>query len=138
MTYIAAALRRLVQERAGSACEYCLIPEAMTLVGHEVDHVVAQKHGGATRQENLALSCSICNLYKGTDLASIDPETGEVVPLFHPRRQRWTEHFRLAEGTIVPLSPMGRATARLLRLNHEDRVSERVLMVNAGLIQTLK
>ena len=102
MTYIPVALRRLVHERAGGACEYCLVPEAMTFAPHEVDHIVAQKHGGATDADNLALSCALCNMHKGSDLASIDPETGEVVPLFHPRRQRWSDHARGRDPRGLP------------------------------------
>jgi hypothetical protein len=131
---ISAALRRLVHERAGGRCEYCLMPEAMGFFPHEVDHVVAQKHGGATHQDNLALSCALCNKHKGTDLSSIDPETGRLVPLFHPRRDRWTDHFRIEKGALLPRTASGRVTVRLLQLNHADRVEERALLVAAGQI----
>jgi 5-methylcytosine-specific restriction endonuclease McrA len=47
-TYIPVALRRLVYDRANGACEYCWIPESATLMAHEVDHVIAEKHGGKT------------------------------------------------------------------------------------------
>ena len=80
MTHISAALRRLVHERAGGACEYCLAPEATALFAHEMDHVVAEKHGGTTTEDKLALACAACNLYKGSDIGSIDPVTGELVP----------------------------------------------------------
>jgi len=102
---VAAALRRAIHERAGGACEYCLIPEALAFAAHEVDHVVAQKHGGATEAENLALSCTLCNKHKGSDLASLDPETGALTPLYHPRRERWSEHFRIEEGKLPPADP---------------------------------
>jgi len=133
-TYIPAALRRLVRERAHGCCEYCLIPDAVTLATHAIDHVIAEKHGGLTAAENLALSCTICNLHKGSDLASVDPLTGEVVLLFNPRRDQWTEHFRLVEGRIEPLTPTGRVTVRLLQLNMTQRVEERSLLVAAGVI----
>ena len=55
--YVPVALRRLVRERAGDRCEYCLIPEQLTLAAHWVDHIVAEKHGGQTEEGNLALSC---------------------------------------------------------------------------------
>ena len=79
-TYIPSGLRQEVYDRAGGCCEYCLIPETAVLVSHEVDHIIAQKHGGLTESENLALSCTVCNKYKGTDLASLDPEMGAVAP----------------------------------------------------------
>src|SRR5436305_7567093 len=97
-THIPAALRRLTRERAGERCEYCLIPESATLFTHPIDHIIAEKHGGLTVADNLALSCALCNGFKGSDLASVDPATGVVVPLFHPRRDRWADHFRLEGG----------------------------------------
>lgn len=133
--YVPAALRRRVHERAGGACEYCLIPEGMTFAPHEVDHIVAQKHGGTTEEANLALSCTLCNKHKGTDLASIDPETGELTPLFHPRRHRWSEHFELANEQLAALTPIGRVTVRLLQLNHPDRLEERALLLAADLLR---
>jgi hypothetical protein len=87
-THIPAALRRPTRERAGERCEYCLIPESATFFTHPIDHIIAEKHGGLTAADNLALSCALCNGFKGSDLASVDPATGSVVPLFHPRRDR--------------------------------------------------
>lgn len=132
--YIPAPLRRIVRERARECCEYCLTPGSVVLVPHEVDHVIAQKHGGATVEDNLALSCFRCNRHKGSDLASVDPQSGDTVLLYHPRRDQWREHFRLAGAFILPLTATGRATARLLQFNQEDRVLERGWMVAAGLL----
>ncbi len=133
-TYVPAPLRRLVKQRAGDCCEYCLVPQSAVFVGHEVDHIVAEKHRGETAEENLALCCAVCNKHKGSDLASIDPELGKIVPLFHPRRDRWNEHFHLSIGRIEPLTSTGRVTVHLLQLNHPDRVCERTLMHDAGQI----
>jgi len=134
-TYIPSALRQEVYDRAGGCCEYCLIPETAVLVSHEVDHIIAQKHGGLTESENLALSCTVCNKYKGTDLASLDPETGAVTPLFHPRQERWIDHFRLVGVEIVSLTATGRVTVRLLQLNHSDHIEDRNLLLAAGMLQ---
>lgn len=123
--YILPALRQLVYERAGGCCEYCLIPESVVFASHEIDHIIAQKHGGLSEADNLALSCVLCNKHKGSDIASLDPTTGAIVPLFHPRRDRWSEHFQLNGAQIIPLSPTGRATVRLLQLNHPNRFVER-------------
>src|SRR5947199_7728775 len=120
--YVPVGLRRRVRERAGGRCEYCLFPEAPTLALHWVDHVVAEKHGGQTEEGNLALSCVLCNQRKGSDSTSIDPETGQITPLFHPRRDRWPDHFQVVEARIEPLTPVGRVTVRLLQLNHSDRL----------------
>jgi hypothetical protein len=80
-THIPSALRRQVRQRARECCEYCLIPESMAWAFHAIDHIVAEKHGGTTAADNLALACTVCNARKGTDLASIDEETGSIEPL---------------------------------------------------------
>ena len=134
-TYIPVALRRQVEERAHSCCEYCLVPDFATFASHEIDHIIAEKHGGRTESENLALSCTLCNKYKGSDLASIDPNTEKILPLYHPRQNLWSEHFQLSRAEFTPLTAIGRVTIRLLQLNRPDRVEERQLLLNAGIIE---
>lgn len=123
--YVPAALRRLVRERASGRCEYCLAAEQLTYGSHWVDHVIAEKHGGQTAEENLALSCKLCNQRKGTDLSSIDPNTNELTPLFNPRRDAWADHFQWAGALVEARTAVGRVTLRLLQLNHPHRVAER-------------
>ncbi len=125
VTYIPAALRRLVEERANRICEYCLLPANLAFFPHEVDHVIAEKHGGVTDADNLAFTCWRCNRHKGSDLGSFDPETGAFSFLFNPRTQQWSEHFKCEELTLVGLTPEGRTTARLLQLNSDERLAER-------------
>jgi HNH endonuclease len=125
VTYIPAELRRRVIERAQNRCEYCLLPAEVAFFPHEVDHVIAEKHGGATEIENLAFACWRCNRHKGSDLASFDPQTQTLSPLFNPRRQVWAEHFASEGEMIVGLTPEGRTTVNLLRLNSEERLAER-------------
>jgi len=133
-SYIPASIRQLVYDRAQGFCEYCLIPNDFVLVPHEVDHVIAQKHGGQTSADNLALSCTLCNRYKGSDLASIDPETGQVIPLFNPRRENWSDHFEVIQGEIIAKTTIGKVTIRLLQLNRPEQVLERQILQNAGLL----
>ena len=83
-TYLSAALRRLVYERANQACEYCLIPEVVAFISHEVDHIIAEKHGGKTEESNLALACAICNKNKGSDVASVAPQTQQIIACIIP------------------------------------------------------
>ena len=128
MSDIEPALREDVRQRAGGFCEYCRISERFTLAEHEIDHVIALKHGGETVTGNLALCCAICNRFKGSDIASIDPETGQLAGLFHPRLDRWHDHFVFRDGEIVGLSAKGRVTVTLLRINRPARVSERRLL----------
>ena len=93
MTYIPIALRQIVVNRANQRCEYCLLPDLVTYYPHEVDHIQAEKHEGKTVADNLCLSCIQCNRHKGSDLASVDPATGDIVMLFHPRKDQWNDHF---------------------------------------------
>jgi len=132
VTYISAELRRIVFERAEERCEYCLYPEAYSFLSFEIEHVVAEKHGGAAMLDNLALACPYCNRHKGTDLGSLDPETGQLTPFFNPRTQSWADHFRLEGAAIVPLTPEGRVTIAILQFNHPDRIQERQRLIQAG------
>ncbi|MEA5569230.1 HNH endonuclease signature motif containing protein [Anabaena sp. UHCC 0399] len=93
LSYIPVALRRLVEERANYKCEYCLLPTKVAFFPHEIDHIIAEKHGGKTDAENLALTCWRCNRHKGTDLGSFDPQTGAFSFLYNPRSQQWSKHF---------------------------------------------
>ncbi|MGI8503946.1 MAG: HNH endonuclease [Hassallia sp.] len=125
MTYISSALRRLVEERANYRCEYCLLVAGVAFFPHEVDHVIAVKHGGATSADNLAFSCWRCNRYKGSDLGSFDPQTEAFCFLFNPRTQKWNEHFIIEDFRVLGLTPEGRTTANLLQLNSDERIAER-------------
>jgi hypothetical protein len=128
---VPAALRRLVQARARRRCEYCLIHEEDCHFPHEPDHVVAQKHRGPTHEGNLAWACYLCNLLKGSDIASVDIESGQIVRLFNPRADRWTDHFRLEDGKIVALTPVGRVTEFLLQFNQLQNLQQRRWLIEA-------
>jgi hypothetical protein len=132
MTRIPDPLRRLVYQRAEGRCEYCLLHELYTVKRHHIDHIRAEKHGGATDEANLCLSCPACNRYKGSDLTSIDPMTEAVTQLFNPRLDEWQNHFQLDDARIEGLTPQGRATVRLLRLNDVDSVDERARLIKLG------
>lgn len=88
-------------------CEYCLVHSEYTLFAHEVDHIVARKHSGASDIDNLAYACAQCNRFKGSDIAASDPESSELVHLFHPRTMSWADHFALDGPRIVGLTPVG-------------------------------
>jgi len=105
-----------------------LLDQADAGLPHEIDHVISRKHGGTGAIENLAYACYLCNRYKGSDIASLHPKTGSLVRLFHPRQDRWTDHFRIAGPILEPLTEVGIATAQLLRLNVAPRVAERKLL----------
>jgi hypothetical protein len=99
---------------------------------HEADHIIAEQHRGTTGFDNLAFACFHCNRRKGPNLASLDPNTGQLSPLFNPRVHQWAEHFRKDGAHIVPLSAIGRVTVELLRLNSPERLLVRVAVLQSG------
>jgi hypothetical protein len=125
MAYISAALRQQVEERANGCCEYCLAPANLSFYPHEVDHVIALKHEGTTTIDNLAFACWRCNRYKGSDLGSFDPQTGEYSFLFNPRTQIWDKHFYRQAAHIIGQTLEGRTTVYLLKFNTDERLAER-------------
>ena len=132
-SYIPAALRQLVLERAEGRCEYCRFPQDAAFLTFEVDHIISEKHGGATAAENLALACVFCNSFKGTDLGSLDPVTEQLTAFFNPRNQAWETHFQVeADGRLQPLTPEGRVTVAILQMNDPERILERRLLLHVG------
>jgi len=114
---IPAALRSLVIERANNCCEYCQLSQIGQEATFHIDHVKPRASGGLTVLENLALACVSCSLRKGAREMVLDPETSLELPLFNPREQIWSDHFRWENETTVPLSSIGRATIAVLALN---------------------
>lgn len=131
--YISAELRRLVFIRARGCCEYCRCQVRYSPGAFHIEHIHPVELGGETIAENLALACQGCNSHKYTKITARDPGTGKVVALFHPRQQRWDEHFGWNEdcSLILGLTPTGRATVAALQLNRERVVSLRRVLYQA-------
>lgn len=111
-----------VWERAGRKCEYCQFPSVYALVPFQIDHIIAEKHGGQTVLANLALACFYCNNYKGPNIAGLDQHTQEIVRLFHPRNDRWEDHFRWIGAILHGTTDIGRTTVQVLNINREDAI----------------
>ncbi|MBI3466876.1 MAG: HNH endonuclease [Planctomycetes bacterium] len=126
-------LRRLASDR----CDYCRLPAIYDPLPFQVDHIIAEQHGGATVIENLAWSCLHCNKHKGPNIAGIDPLTGEIVPLFHPRRQRWDRHFSWDGVVLIGRTRSARATIRVLAINDADFVAFRTELFAEGVYPPL-
>jgi hypothetical protein len=94
---------------------------------------VARKHGGSEDLSKLCVACERCNLFEGSDLSGIDPASGQVERLFHPRTQAWSDHFETRGPLIVGLTPTGRATVRVLSMNAGQRLQLRAALVAHGL-----
>lgn len=127
------ATRHIVRDRAGWRCEYCRIRQEHE-PGHtfHIEHIVARQHRGSSDPENLALACQLCNLLKGPNLTGIDPDSGIVTRLFDPRRDIWTEHFRLYGPHICGRTATGRTTVWLLEMNCDERVALREVLLQLG------
>lgn len=128
-------LEEVVWNRASAVCEYCRMPQQFDDLSFEIDHVVASSHGGKTVSGNLALSCYFGNRFKGPNLAGIDPRTGRLAKLFHPRRRAWARHFRWDGTVLVGLTPVGRVTIRMLHINDFLRVRLRTQLVSEGVLK---
>ena len=117
MSGISAEVRAEVVRRAGNRCEYCRLSQLGQEAAFHVDHVFPRSAGGSSAIDNLALACVSCSLRKWANHSAIDPDTGEVVWLFNPRKDSWNEHLRWQGQQVVPLTPTGRATVAALALN---------------------
>ena len=127
-----AGLRRLVWQRAHGRCEYCRMRQEFDELTFQIEHVIPRKHHGSDEAENLALACFACNNHKGTNLSGLDPQTGEMTRLFHPRRDDWDAHFQWQEGWLVGRTAIGRATIDVLAINLPYRWELRNALVEEG------
>lgn len=132
MSHIPIAIRRDVIDQAGNCCEYCLLSQSDIFFSFEIDHIIAEKHGGVTLIDNLCLSCPDCNAYKGSDISSIDSDSRVLTALYNPRTQKWDDHFKLDQFVIEPQTDVGRVTVLILKLNLPERVQDRRLYYDAG------
>ena len=129
------ATSRIVRERAGDRCEYCLLPAAHVLLRFEVEHVVARQHGGSDALGNLAYACLHCNKHEGPNLSGIDRagRRPRIVRLFHPRRHRWRYHFAFDGPRLVGRTAIGRVTVQVLAMNDPLAVLLREELIEEGL-----
>ena len=127
-----AGLRRLVWQRAGGHCEYCRMRQEFDELTFQIEHVIPKKHHGPDAPENLALACFACNNHKGTNLSGLDPQSGEMTRLFHPRQDDWAEHFQWDGASLVGCTAIGRATVDVLAINLSYRWELRVALIEEG------
>ena len=134
-SYIPSYLRDTVATLACLRCEYCHIPDLDSYYGFHIDHIISQKHGGLTILSNLAYACPDCNRYKGSDLGTYLNSTLILTRFFHPRVDTWHDHFETdTSGLILPKTDIGKATVNIFAINHPDRIIERQLLWQLGLI----
>ncbi len=126
-------LAKFVRERAGRRCEYCRLPQSSQEAAFHIDHIKPASARGPTNAKNLALACVTCSLRKAARTHARDPLSKEWVPLFHPRRDRWSDHFRWTpEFRLHGLTPTGRATITALGMNRPAVIAIRETLVKLG------
>jgi hypothetical protein len=130
-----AALREFVRQRAAGLCEYCHLPQGLSELAFHVEHIIPRQHSNDDSTENLALACPSRNLVKGPNLTGIDPDSKQITRLFHPRQDRWNEHFRYNRNHIEGKTAIGRVTISLLRMNDLHRLRVRALLLASGRLQ---
>lgn len=128
------ALRRFVTTRAQGCCEYCRSQEAYATERFSIEHIHPRAAGGMTVPDNLALACQGCNGHKAVTHTAPDPQTGELVALFHPRQHNWSQHFTWSEDKlqVLALTSTGRATVVRLRLNRPSLINLRRALLAIG------
>jgi hypothetical protein len=125
----------LVAERAHHRCEYCRAPESIFNAVLEVEHITPVANGGTSTEENLALACRSCNSFKGSRSSYIDPESGREERFYHPRQDRWNEHFSVSSESseIMAITAIGRVTAISLKMNSRSQLTARQFWTQLGL-----
>ncbi|MGH2369400.1 MAG: HNH endonuclease [Chloroflexota bacterium] len=126
--------RERLLAQAGDRCGYCRSSQRIMGVRLILDHLTPLGRGGVDDEENLWPSCQPCNGFKQARTEVRDLVSGDVVPLFNPRRQQWNEHFAWVDGgrRIDGRTAIGRATVAALRLNREELVEARGFWIQAG------
>ena len=134
MADLPAELLTRLKRQAGNRCGYCRTSVLLTSQPLSVEQIIPSARGGSSHEDNWWLSCRRCNEHKGIHIDGVDPNTGEQVPVFHPRRQAWHEHFAWSgDGTqVIGVTPCGRATVLALKLNNDDMIAARRLWVSVG------
>ena len=129
-----AGMRRIVVERAIGCCEYCWSQSRYSTHSFALEHILPKHRGGKTTLENLALACQGCNNHKHIKIKGRDPVSLQLAGLFHPRQQRWSEHFAWSDDYLemIGLTPTGRATIETLQLNREEVINLRRILIACG------
>jgi len=133
--YIPAVLREFVASRANHCCEYCRLPAERSFFSFHIDHIVSRKHGGETQADNLAYACSICNVNKGSDVATFLTDRTVSVRFYNPRIDHWHDHFAIEQtGSLTARTDIGQGTINILDLNHPDSIIERRELIRLALL----
>ena len=133
--YIPVNIQRAILELSHNYCEYCVLPSNFSTDFFHYEHIIPVSLNGETTLENLARSCGLCNNNKRDKIQHIDPLTQQMTKLYNPRQDIWTENFQWSDDDLhlVGLTPIGRATIGLLKLNRTNAINLRKLLKIADL-----
>ncbi len=131
---VTAQQKKAVAERANQCCEYCRSQLRFSMQPFSVEHILPRSQCGKTSLDNLALSCQGCNNHKYNKTEAIDPKSGNIVPIYHPRQQQWYKHFAWNDDftLVIGLTPIGCATVETLKLNRDGLVNLRRVLYSTG------
>lgn len=131
--YLSNKLKELVPKRANFRCEYCLLSAEFSYFPFHIEHIISIKHGGKSTSLNLAFACPLCNLKKGSDIATFLTNPNTLIRFFNPRTDNWDDHFHAENtGLIVAKTTIGAATIKIFNFNHPDSIIERSEMMRFG------
>jgi len=132
--YLPNSLRSQIEKADCGQCCYCQTQEINSGIPLSFDHILPQSKGGKTSFENLCLACRPCNEFKSNITEASDLLTETIVPLFNPRFQKWTEHFRWSSDStkVEGITATGRATVITLQMNRVVIVIARARWVLSG------
>lgn len=124
--YVSDKIRKAVIKRAFLSCEYCLAYEPLAYSKFQLEHIISLKHGGSSELDNLALACFYCNSNKGSDLGTYVNDV--LTRFYHPRTDKWLDHFEISNALILPKTEIGEATVKILDFNNSERLQERQML----------
>jgi len=132
VSHVPVALARVVRERANDRCEYCGLAQEGQEAEFHIDHIVPRADGGPTEIDNLALACVSCSLRKAAKRTAPDHESGSLAPLFHPRQNKWSDHFSYDGVLLLGRTAIGRATIAALEMNRDRALQVRQVEERLG------
>ena len=133
--YIPVTIQKEVLDRSKGYCEYCLLPASFSPNAFNYEHIIPLSKNGLTDITNIAYSCGGCNAFKNDKTEGLDPLSMLFAPLYNPITQQWEQHFEWNEDDlqVLGISPTGRATVNILKINRENNINLRRLLKMAGL-----